>query len=66
MHTRKRILVVDDDEVMCRLFPKWLAPHRAQTARTGEAALMQIRNNALYDTILLDLHWWDVRAYVSR
>lgn len=51
-----RILIVDDDEISCRLFAKVLEGdgHKVQQAGSGEEALDRLRNES-YDLLLVDV-----------
>jgi two-component system, NtrC family, response regulator AtoC len=53
---KTRLLIVDDDEVSCRLFEEVLAGegHDVQTAHSGEKALERLRSES-YDLLLVDV-----------
>jgi two-component system response regulator AtoC len=53
---KTRILIVDDDEVSCRLFEEVLEGegHEVQTAQSGEEALERLRSES-YDLLLVDV-----------
>lgn len=59
------ILVVDDEEDICRMFEKWLTleRHRIETASTGRKALNLIKKKD-YHTVFLNLLLPEVRGVV--
>ncbi|MGH7927855.1 MAG: response regulator, partial [Candidatus Binatia bacterium] len=53
---KTRILIVDDDDVSCRLFTEVLDGdgHAVQSAHSGEEALDRLRTES-YDLLLVDV-----------
>ncbi len=55
----KRILVVDDEELVARNLARMLSPHRVDVAQSGREALDRCANHG-YDVVLCDLMMPDI------
>jgi CheY-like chemotaxis protein len=60
--TRRRVLVVDDEPLICASFRKTLGEHDVITQVDSRVALEQIRNGARYDVIFCDLMMPDMNG----
>jgi CheY-like chemotaxis protein len=50
-----KILVVDDDEMLCRAVQRMLRPHEVTVASGGREALELVRDEADFDLVLCDV-----------